>query len=47
LQAAQIVTHIRHEIDLHIGECKEFGLTQHDIEQYEESQGRSPVPDYH
>ncbi|KAM0721554.1 hypothetical protein Q7P37_002479 [Cladosporium fusiforme] len=35
---AAIVTHIRHEINLHIGECKEFGLTQEDMEQYEESQ---------
>lgn len=37
-QAAQIVTHIRHEINLHIGECAEFGLTQADMEQHEESQ---------
>ena len=36
--AAAIVTHIRHEINLHIGECKEFGLTQEDMEQHEESQ---------
>nr|POF13321.1 putative hydroxymethylpyrimidine/phosphomethylpyrimidine kinase 2 [Quercus suber] len=36
--AAQIVTHIRSEIDLHLNECKEFGLSQDDIEQHEESQ---------
>ncbi|KAK4570334.1 trifunctional hydroxymethylpyrimidine kinase/phosphomethylpyrimidine kinase/thiaminase [Recurvomyces mirabilis] len=36
--AAQIVTHIRHEVNLHLEECKDFGLTQSDIEQYEESQ---------
>lgn len=38
-QAAAIVTHIRHEINLHISECKEFGLTQEEMEEYEESQG--------
>ena len=36
--AAAIVTHIRHEINLHINECKDFGLTQEDMEKYEESQ---------
>ncbi|KAI6814455.1 hypothetical protein KC340_g16361 [Hortaea werneckii] len=36
--AAQIVTHIRHEINLHISECQEFGLCQADMEQHEESQ---------
>ncbi|QIW95689.1 hypothetical protein AMS68_001207 [Peltaster fructicola] len=36
--AARIVTHIRHEINLHIGECKQFGLTQQDMEAYDESQ---------
>ncbi|KAK5128397.1 hypothetical protein LTR85_003065 [Meristemomyces frigidus] len=36
--AAKIVTHIRHEINLHINECKEFGLTQADMEKCEESQ---------
>lgn len=36
--AAAIVTHIRHEINLHINECKEFGLTQEDMEKYDESQ---------
>ena len=39
-QAAQIVTHIRHEINLHISECQEFGLCQADMEQHEESQGQ-------
>ena len=37
-RSAEIVTHIRHEINLHINECKEFGLTQEDMEKYEESQ---------
>lgn len=40
--------HIDHEIQLHIGECKEFGLTQADMEKYEESQGwsrRTSQPD--
>lgn len=32
-----MVTHIREEIELHIGECAEFGLTQADMEKYEES----------
>ncbi|SMQ47254.1 unnamed protein product [Zymoseptoria tritici ST99CH_1A5] len=36
--AAQLVTHIRHEINLHISECKEFGLTQQYMDQCEESQ---------
>ena len=36
--AATIVTHIRHEINLHINECKEFGLTQEQMETYDESQ---------
>jgi len=36
--AAQIVTHIRHEINLHISECAEFGMTQEDMEKHEESQ---------
>lgn len=40
-QGAEIVTHIRHEINLHIEECKEFGLTQQDMEKYEESQGKT------
>jgi len=39
LQAASIVTHIRTEIDLHIEECKQFGLSRDDLEQCEESQG--------
>jgi hypothetical protein len=33
------VTHIRQEINLHIKECEEFGLTQAEMEQYPESQG--------
>lgn len=32
------MTHIRHEINLHIEECAEFGLTQQDMEACEESQ---------
>lgn len=36
--AAAIVTHIRHEINLHIEECEQFGLTQEDMEKCEESQ---------
>ena len=36
--AAAIVTHIRQEINLHINECREFGLTQEDMEKYDESQ---------
>lgn len=39
-QAAAIVTGIRKEIDLHINECKEFGLTREEMETYEESQGK-------
>ncbi|WPH02779.1 Hypothetical protein R9X50_00564700 [Acrodontium crateriforme] len=36
--AAAIVTHIRHEMNLHIGECKELGLTRDDLEGHEESE---------
>lgn len=36
--AATIVTHIRHEINLHINECKQFGLTQEEMEKHDESQ---------
>lgn len=43
-QAAQLVTHIRHEINLHISECKEFGLTQQYMDQCEESQGMTRAP---
>jgi hydroxymethylpyrimidine/phosphomethylpyrimidine kinase len=42
-KAAAIVTHIRQEINLHINECKEFGLTQEQMETYDESQGRCPL----
>lgn len=38
-QAAESVTNIREEIKLHIKECEDFGLTQEDMEAYEESQG--------
>lgn len=38
VQAAQIVIHIRHEINLHIAECAEFGLSQQEMEAHEESQ---------
>ncbi|KAK3709838.1 trifunctional hydroxymethylpyrimidine kinase/phosphomethylpyrimidine kinase/thiaminase [Vermiconidia calcicola] len=41
--AASIVTHIRHEIELHLSECKQFGLSQEEIESYEESQGYSMI----
>lgn len=37
--AATIVTHITHEMDLHISECEELGLTKQDLEQCEEDQG--------
>ncbi|KAK0305895.1 trifunctional hydroxymethylpyrimidine kinase/phosphomethylpyrimidine kinase/thiaminase [Friedmanniomyces endolithicus] len=36
--AAAIVTHIRNEIDLHIDECKQFGLSQAAMDQCEESE---------
>ncbi|KAF7192336.1 putative hydroxymethylpyrimidine/phosphomethylpyrimidine kinase 2 [Pseudocercospora fuligena] len=36
--AATIVTHIKNETELHINECKEFGLTVEMMEKYEESQ---------
>lgn len=36
--AAQIVLHINREMQLHIKECKDFGLTQEMMDKYEESQ---------
>ncbi|KAK6428791.1 trifunctional hydroxymethylpyrimidine kinase/phosphomethylpyrimidine kinase/thiaminase [Oleoguttula sp. CCFEE 5521] len=36
--AAQIVTSIRYETDLHIAECAELGITREEMEQSEESQ---------
>lgn len=36
--AASIVTHIRHEMELHLKECQDFGLSQEMMEKYEESQ---------
>ncbi|KAF2167706.1 hypothetical protein M409DRAFT_21859 [Zasmidium cellare ATCC 36951] len=36
--AAQIVLHINNEMQLHIKECKDFGLTQEMMDKYEESQ---------
>ncbi|TVY93762.1 putative hydroxymethylpyrimidine/phosphomethylpyrimidine kinase [Lachnellula willkommii] len=39
IQAAKIVTHIHHEMSLHIGYCESFGMTKEDIEATEESQG--------
>jgi len=36
------VTHIRNEIDLHIDECKQFGLSQAAMDQCEESEGKHP-----
>uniref|UniRef100_A0A2D3V328 Probable thiamin biosynthesis protein thi-4 n=1 Tax=Ramularia collo-cygni TaxID=112498 RepID=A0A2D3V328_9PEZI len=36
--AAQIVTHIRNEMDLHINECKGLGMTREMMDQCEESQ---------
>lgn len=36
--AAAIVTHIRQEINLHIDECRDLGLTQEEMEKYQESQ---------
>lgn len=44
-QAAEIVTHIRQEINLHIRECEDFGLTQELMERYDESQGALYLPD--
>lgn len=39
LKGAKIVTHIQHEMKLHIEYCKGFGLTKEEIEASEESQG--------
>ncbi|KAF2772850.1 hypothetical protein EJ03DRAFT_265978 [Teratosphaeria nubilosa] len=36
--AAQLVLHIQHEMELHLGECAEFGLTKEHIEKCKESQ---------
>jgi hypothetical protein len=36
-----MVGHIRHEMNLHLEECKELGLTEKMIVEHEESQGKS------
>jgi hypothetical protein len=36
-----MVGHIRHEMKLHLEECKELGLTEEMIVEHEESQGKS------
>ena len=40
-KAAQIVSHIHHEMGLHIGYCKDFGITMEEIGMTAESQGIS------
>lgn len=37
--AAKIVTHIHHEMKLHIEYCEGFGISREEIEASEESQG--------
>lgn len=39
LQAAKIVTHIHHEMSLHIEYCAGFGISKAEMEATEESQG--------
>ncbi|EON64608.1 hypothetical protein W97_03841 [Coniosporium apollinis CBS 100218] len=39
-RSAENVTHIQEEVKLHIEYCKEFGLSQDEIENEEESEGR-------
>lgn len=40
-QSASIIAHIETEMQLHIDYCKDFGLSQQDIESEEESQGEA------
>jgi thiaminase len=40
-KAAKIVSHIHHEMGLHIDYCKDFGITKEEIEMTAESQGMS------
>lgn len=37
--SASIVTHIHHEMQLHVDFCEGFGIKKDDLERYEESQG--------
>ncbi len=39
MQSAKIVLHIEREMALHLGYCKEFGLSKEEVECQEESQG--------
>ena len=39
LQGAKIISHIYHEMALHIDYCKGFGASKEEIETSEESQG--------
>ena len=38
-KSAKIVSHIHHEMALHVEYCKGFGVSQEDMEACEESQG--------
>lgn len=38
-EGAKIISHIYHEMSLHIGYCKGFGVSKEEIEASEESQG--------
>ena len=44
IKSAKIVTHIHREMALHIEYCKDFGVTEEEIESSEESQG---IPAFH
>jgi acyl CoA:acetate/3-ketoacid CoA transferase alpha subunit len=47
MQAAKIVSHIHHEMSLHIEYCEGFGMTKEEMEATEESQGTLALRDLH
>lgn len=40
-QSAKLVTHIHHEMELHIKYCKDFGISKEEMLSMEESEGSS------
>ena len=51
LQASDIVTHVKHEMSLHVNYCKRFGISREELETSEENEGKStpniPCKAYH
>lgn len=41
-QSAEIVAHVFHEMELHIGYCEGFGISREEMENTEEKEGEHP-----